>query len=124
MGGASPSPTDAKRTVEKIYSHKIQFEPFDKSKFEVMLNRWRKNYRYRIPIKLNFDFSLSITAGFDNLSIQVGSSNGNVKCFLFEEILLPNAACKQAVQVTYCSEKQRHLNLVRTQRFKRFAELF
>ena len=40
-----------------------------KFKFEVMLNRWRKNYRYRIPIKLNFDFSLSITAGFDNLSI-------------------------------------------------------
>ena len=89
-----------------------------------MLNKWRKNYRYRIPVKLNFDFALSITAGFDNLSIQVGSSNGNVKCFLFEDILLPNAACKQAVQVTYCNEKQRHLNLVRTQRFKRFAELF
>ena len=79
-----------------------------------MLNKWSDYHCSRIPVKLNVDFPLSITAGFDNLSIQIGSSNGNVKCFLFDEILLPNAACKQAVQVTYCSEKQRHPNLVRT----------
>ena len=40
-------------------------------------------YYSRIPVKINVDFPLSITVGFDNLPIQVGSSG----CFSRSEKL-------------------------------------
>ena len=45
-------------------------------KFEEMLNKWSVyfNILSRIPVKKNFDLTLSISAGFDNLSTRVGSA--------------------------------------------------
>ena len=48
-------------------------------KIEVMLNRWSKYYCFRIPAKLNFDFSLSIMVGFYNLLIKVDSAGWNLR---------------------------------------------